>query len=367
MKKNLLLLGVGCIIASGVWAQTTTLTFNPAVVLSGYTQFSNDNENMSFSEEVDCAFCGTSYEVAALHSTTTIYSITSYSFVPGYTYTIQLNGDASPSGNLNGVGGPIYYAFSLGSPSETLYYNLAYGDDPVAGALDAYAGLVVFVPPFPATWTGTTANDLLTEFLATSSLTGTGSFQESTSPGNSTTSASIGVGPNTYNQLNIEVFPLLAAGPTTESIGEDGGVTTINPPYAATTTTLSINKVIITKTPLPSKINGQTYFGFNSTGANSTVYGSGTITGTPGATVTMQVSNSLEPPGTYYTTVTIGENGSGVTFLTNTSSGGSNAIFASNSSNPNTGTFIMPASGSVNWTGYFQSSTAQGNSSINVH
>ena len=30
MKKNLLLLGVGCIIASGVWAQTTTLTFNPA-------------------------------------------------------------------------------------------------------------------------------------------------------------------------------------------------------------------------------------------------------------------------------------------------------------------------------------------------
>lgn len=367
MKQNFLLLGIACFITSGMWAQTTTLTFNPAVALSGYSQFSNDYENMNFTEELDCGFCGTSYEVAAIHSTTTIYSITSYSFVPGYTYSIQLYGDASPSGNLNGVGGTIYYAFSLGSPSETLYYNLAYGDDPVAGPLDGYAGGLDFVPPFPATWHGTSANDLLTEFLATSSLTGTGSFQASTSPGNSTISASFGVGSNTYNQLNIEVFPLVGTAPTLQTISEDGGITSINPSDAATTTTLSINKVFITKTPLPSKINGQNYFEFNSTGANSTVYGSGTITGTPGATVTMQVSNSLEPPGTYYTTVTIGQNGSGVTFLTNTSSGGSNTIFASNSSNPNTGTFIIPASGSVAWTGSFQSSTVQGNSSINVH
>ena len=102
--------------------------------------------------------------------------------------------------------------------------------------------------------------------------------------------------------------------------------------------------------PTPPAINGQSSFSLNS--SKST--GSGTITATPDSTVT----------------VTVFAGGPGSTYVTNFQMTGANFSSGSNSCSAYnytfTSTFIMPSSGSVNWTASYYASDTNGSGSISV-
>ena len=112
-----------------------------------------------------------------------------------------------------------------------------------------------------------------------------------------------------------------------------------------------IKQTLPTPPPANPEINGGSYYFFSTT-QNS---GSGTITATPGTTVTVTVAASGPPPSTY-----------SVNFNCSvTLSNGSTSISVSNTST--SATFVMPASGSVTWSGNFSEPNNDGSGSISVH
>ncbi len=294
MKKMLPLFALGLFFGMQTYAQVTTIPLSPATTLTGTTQFTNDYISMSFSEEAGCHFCGNVYEVYSLHTTTAILSNESFAFEPGYSYTIQVNGSSVASGDLSGSGpATIYYGVSLGSEATTTSAATAFPLDPSAGLLSPssnYAGGLAFLPPLDL-WQGYGTVDLTSSFL--SGVTEVGSLPNSATSSNSTKTASFQVGSSVLG-FNIEPFPVVGTEPSFQSISEDGGTGTINPTTAATTTTLTLNSVIITATPLITPLvnytcSSQTYSIPGTTAANWTVTPAGVVSlsTTSGTSVTV--------------------------------------------------------------------------------
>ena len=305
MKKMLLSFALGVLIGMHTYAQITTIALSPATTLTGTTQYTNDYITMSLSEEAACHFCGSVYEVYSLHTTTSILANQSFAFQPGYSYTMQLNGSAVASGDLSGSGpSTIYYGVSLGPEATTTAASTAFPLDPSAGNLYSnYAGGLAFQPPLNL-WEGYGTVDLTSNFL--SGVTKVASLPNSATSSNSTSTSSFTVG-NSVLGFNIEPFPVVGTEPAFQQISEDGGTNngTINPSTAATTTTLTVNSVIITATPLITPIvnyvcNSQIYSIPGSTGAIWTVTPATAATlvpasGTPSTSVTVTVPHGGGP------------------------------------------------------------------------
>lgn len=103
--------------------------------------------------------------------------------------------------------------------------------------------------------------------------------------------------------------------------------------------------------PATPEINGNSVFYFS----GSVTGGSGQITAIPGTTVTVTVTAGGPPPSSYF--VHFGM--SGVLF-----SDGTNYMDVTNTTQSKT--FVMPASGYVNWSGYFTEPNSDGAGSIRV-
>lgn len=331
----------------------TQINFSPALTLNASCQATNDQEEASFWQMLAC-HCGPGYQVFANHYSTTPSAISSYTFEPGNTYTIQINASASGTGDLKSPlsvnASTIYFAISLGTAAYTNQLS-SLSSIPSYSALNV-AGALAFVPPFPATWQGTSDVDLTNTFLT--NIIGYGSLPNNGVAQNSTVTASFMVGAPTTG-FNIEAVPVPSDlnPPVTEN--ESGGVGTVYNSQPPTNTTITINSITINQTaisyPAPL-INGGSSFYFSSS-QNS---GGGTINGTPGQTIKVTVAANGPPPATYSAEFNIG----GGVILSN----GSSSASVSNGST--LVTFTMPSSGSVSWTGNFSESNSEGSGSISV-
>jgi hypothetical protein len=346
MKKQLLLAWLVCAMSC------STLH---AQVLTGSSVYTNDQEHLSFWQTLSSGCPGSGYTVPSLHGSTQIFTNSSYTFQPGYTYTVQINGYATASGNLLfPVPSPIYWGVSTG-PLATSTSNVSAicGPYPSGAAYSSYIGLISVTGP-DINPRATSTIDFLTPFI--SNTAAIGSFPISTTVSTST-SASFTV-PYAETGYNIEVFPLAGQRPS-QLYTENGCGGYSNPPVATTTTTLSMTTITITKSgityPYPT-INGNTSFNFS----GSVKSGSGTITANPGSTVTVIVNAGGPPPGPYTTSFYL----SGASFNSNTS--GSSPTTLTASSGSNTATFIMPVNGSVSWSGTFNEGTSDGSGAITV-
>jgi hypothetical protein len=97
-------------------------------------------------------------------------------------------------------------------------------------------------------------------------------------------------------------------------------------------------------------INGNSYYFFSATQRS----GAGSITGVAGSVVTVTVAASGPPPSTYSTSFSCSV----------TLSNGTSSLSASNTSN--SATFVMPASGSISWSGSFSEPNDDGSGSVSV-
>ena len=335
-------------------SQPTVLTYSPTLALNAACQATNDQEEASFTQELAC-HCGPGYQVFANHYFTTPAAISSYTFQPGNNYTIQINASATATGDLKSPlssnASTVYFAVSLGTAAYTNQPS-AISSIPSFPALDV-AGALAFVPPFPATWQGTSDIDLASTFLT--GVVGYGSLPNNGVTQNSTITASFFVYGATAG-FNLEAIPIPSDLNPPVSENESGGVGTVYNTQPPTNTTITIHSVTIVQTPIVDYIpliDGSSSYSFYS-GKQS---GGGTITGTPGRTVTVSLSASGPPgAGNYSTEFNIGN---GVTL-----SNGSTGVSVTNGST--SVTFVMPAIGSVPWTGVFTESNSEGGGGVSV-
>jgi hypothetical protein len=224
---------------------TTTIPLSPATSLSASSLFTNDHESMTTLQEIACQ-CGPDYHVFSLHLSNSYTSIP-YTFEPNYTYTINVTGSASATGNLSNPGAsPISFAFSLGTPQTTVQPSLGCINDGDLSTILNYAGQESYFPEsggLEPSWHGFSTVDLMNGFL-------TGTLGISNFPNSSTTSTT-GFGvpftvSSTVNQFNIESYPVLGDIPTLLPMDPSGQ--DLNPVTPPTNTTLNINSVTVYKT-----------------------------------------------------------------------------------------------------------------------
>jgi len=351
MKKNLLLtLCVSAILNS----HAQTLNFSPALTATSYSWYTNDVEHMTTLQSI-LNLCGPAYNVPSLHiSTTPVTGIAyndgtlAYNFEPGYNYTVKINGSATATGNLSNPSVPIYFAVTLGSPQSTNNVYLALNPFPNPYPITSYAGSITVNGPLLDPRPVSTL-DMYGTFLT--GIVGVASIPNGTTSGFSTVTPQF-TPTSTTGTFNIEVYPTLGDQPGLNAGNGCGG--NQNNIVDATNTTLTISSIVITKTPIvTASINGGSSVFFYSTHLGD----GGTITAAPGATVTVTVSAGGPPSGNYTTQCNL----SGVSFLT----GGSGSTLTV-TNNSVSGTFIMPSSGTVSWTGNFSESNSMGSGTISV-
>jgi hypothetical protein len=349
MKKHLLLIAAALTIGNS-YAQV--LNFNPALSATAYTWYTNDVEHMTTLQSV-LNLCGPAYNVPSLHfSTTPVTNIafndgTAYVFEPGYNYTVQIQGSATATGNLSNPSVPIYFAVTLGPPQSTTNIYQALNPFPDPYPITSYAGSITVNGPLLDPRPTSTA-DMYGTFLT--GILGVGSLPNSSTTSFSTTTPSFTT-TSTTGVFNIEVYPTLGDQPAMNTGNGCGGVQ--NNVVDPTNTTLTINSITITKTPIVvPTINGGSYVFFSSSHTGD----GGTITAAPGATVTVAVSAGGPPSGSYTTQCNL----SGASFST----GGSSLTVTNNTV---TATFVMPASGSISWTGNYSGSNSSGSGTISVN
>ena len=321
------------------------ITFNPALTVTGYTFYTNDVEHLTTLQTIE-QDCGPAYYVPSLHYSTTPVTINSFTFVPGYEYTVQINGSASAVGDLSTPSVPIYFGISLGALQPATNEYMALNPFPNPYPITDYAGSITvngpLISPRPVS-----TSDMFGTWLT--DIAGIGSFVNSTTNGSSSPSSQF-ISTSTTSTFNIEVNPVLGNNPGLIANNGCGG--NENNVVSPTTSTITINSITIVKTAIvTASINGGSSVSFS----GSTEGGGGTIKDAPGATVTVTVTGSGAPGGNYTTECNL----SGVAFST-----GSSSLLVTNGSI--SATFIMPASGSVTWTGNFQETASEGGGSISV-
>jgi len=126
----------------------------------------------------------------------------------------------------------------------------------------------------------------------------------------------------------------------------------IDATYAATINIQEISWTAVSP-PIAPKINGNSTYYFTSTHQS----GNGTITGTPGATITVYVNAGGPPPGNYSTSLNLT---SGTTFTDGTTS-----LSVTNGSAWKQ--FVVPSGGSVSWNGMFSEPNQNGSGAIDVY
>lgn len=347
------------------------------VTLTGHSSYTNDNLSPTTLQNLACYSCfyqngSSGYWVPAIQLLNTNVVLASYTFVPGFNYSVTVNGYASASGNLVAPGNsPVYYGVTVGTLAST-NSNLALA----CQAFPNYSTLYHlttqrgYTSPAVCNFTRNAAVDLSSFFLT--GVVGIGSLPNNASPSSST--SNVFTVPSTVNGLNIELYPVLgdmapllkndaSAGTNQKSEPNASGswVFPSSAPYNVLTqsnmviTSVTVNKTAITY-PYPM-INGSTSFYFSA----SVLNGSGVINATPGTTVTVRVSAGGPPSGgTYYTAFYL----TGASFNSNTS--GSSYTTLTTSGGSNTATFIMPVNGAVSWSGSFSESNTSGSGGITV-
>lgn len=111
-------------------------------------------------------------------------------------------------------------------------------------------------------------------------------------------------------------------------------------------------------------INGQTSYTFYGYGPNSIQVANGTVTATPGTTVTVRLSPDNSVVGNGYNLDFIL---SGASFTYNSSNPSTNALVLTEPGSSVYATFTMPASGSVTWNGQFIGDVNGNSASIQVY
>jgi hypothetical protein len=346
MRKNIV---AACMLLTGTFCYSQTVNFSPALTASGYTYFTNDQQNPTVLQRINDYQCalGGAIHTPALHISTTPVTTTAFTFLPGYAYTLQIQGIATSTGNIVQPPDVIAFAIALGQPQTTTDINTALRICPASGAMESYAGSV---------------NALCFGYYSTDDLFGTWltGFSANAAIGNNPTGGFSGVTQPFYtgsptNQLTIEVAPTLGQLPTDaeQTIITNCGCNNTRP-MDQTNTVLTINSIIINQTLInypTAQINGGPWYFFSS----SQTSGSGTITGNPGSTVYLKVTAGGGGGGTYTSQLTV----SGVLLSNNDGS-----VTVTNSST--TVSVVMPPSGMLNWTGSFQETASDGGGSINV-
>jgi hypothetical protein len=371
MKKKSLLIGIISILT--YYSANSQLP----VTLTGSSFYTNDNGSPTTLQNLACHSCfyingSAGYFVPAIQLLNTNVVLASYTFVPGFNYSVTVNATASASGNLTApANSPVYYGVTVGTPAST-NNNLAlacqaFPNYPTLYNFTAQRG---YTSPAICNFTRNDKVDLSSFFLT--GVVGIGSLPDNGSPSASTTN--VFTVPNPVNGLNIELYPVLGDMPPllkndasagnnqkTEPNATGSWVFPSSSPYNMPTlsymviTSVTVNKTAITY-PYPT-INGNTSFYFSA----ATLNGNGVINATPGTTVTVRVSAGGPPTGGTYSTAfylsgaSFNSNTSGSSYTTLTASGGSN-----------TGTFIMPVNGAVNWSGNFSESNSSGSGGITV-
>jgi hypothetical protein len=327
-----------------------TVNYSPAREATSYTFFTNDEQYPTTLQRLNYYYCIADPVYApALHISTSPVTINDFTFAPGYNYTLQILGTATVSGDLSTPPADLTFAVALWPATPMSNVDLALNPFANAYAMETYPGSM---PPslywncFGYRSTDDFYGNWLTSFSAI------GTIAMTPTQGFSITTPKF-VATSTTNQLTIELGPVLGDAPTLDDLTYGNCGCLNNPIYLPTNAVLSINQITITSTPIQAaQINGSSQFYFSS----SISSGGGTITDAPGATVTVTVTGSGAPGGNYTTECNI----SGATFST-----GSASLLATNTSN--TATFIMPASGSVTWTGNYSYTASEGGGSISVH
>ena len=343
--KKIVLATATLFVATFCYSQT--VNYNPAVTATSYTFFTDDIQHPTVLQEIEAECFSGSDTTAALHISTTPLTITNFSFAPGYYYTFQIKGTATVSGNISQPPSNLTFGIALWPAQSNVTIYQALNNFPNAYTMESYAGSV---PIYCFNYSSTT--DLFGTWLTSFSAVST--MANSSTQGFSVVTPQF-VATSTTNQLTIELAPVLGDEPslsTTEATLDPCGCTMYRP-LNPTNAVLTINSITVTKIPIQSAaINGSSTFSFSS----STAGGGGNITAAPGATVTVTVSGSGAPGGNYTTECNI----FGATFST-----GSSSLLVTNGSN--SATFVMPAAGTIQWTGNYSYTSSAGGGSISVH
>jgi len=310
------------------------------VQLPAVQQYAPNQESLSALEEIACGGC--SVYVPSYYMGNSYQSYPSYSFQPGYQYTVTINGFATATGNLpTPATAPIYFGASLGPaatstalstcapfPNYTYLTDYDTGETYNNSAGFSFDETVVFNNPF------------------LSNVVTIASFPNSSTP------SSVSLPPFTVSAtttgLNIESYPAQGIAPALVNQSGTGAFfyQDYNGPATPTNTTFTINSITITQVQTQPLLNGVPELTLSE--ANPSV--SGTITGTPGKLVKVSVAVTSQRDNTGIgASLTLTT--AGIDFTT-----GSNEVFASNVVNgvikltgSASASFTMPASGSVSF------------------
>jgi hypothetical protein len=270
----------------------------------------------------------------------------------GYVHYGELGGVAYTSTSSNGIALPCSYstypgsgtAYTIGFP-----FTLGKAYTITVTAFSSYSG--VAVPPdlwFSASTSKYTASPSCTQVsqytIANLFSTGSGGIgvsKEVMTPITSSTSQAYTILSNYYpipglNYINLATY-----------ISNLIYVT-----YAGTIYIQEISWTAVSP-PIAPEINGSGTYYFSATHQS----GNGTITGTPGATITVYVGAGGPPPSNYTTSLYLT---GGVTFTDGTTS-----ITATNTDVWKQ--FVVPSGGSVGWNGTFSEPNDDGSGAINVY
>jgi len=345
MKKFLFLPAILLVLTV---CRAQTVNYSTPKTVTSYTFYTNDEQYPTVLQRANDWYCliGPIY-TASLRVGTTPITITDFNFAPGYNYTLQIQGTTSVSGYISKLPTNLGFVAALWPATPMSNERLSLNPfQPSADSIYAYAGLLnlsCFGYRSSVDFFGTWLQSFLVNTTIPLSSTQVYSVKSSVFQATSVT-----------NQLTIELGPVIGDDPfyTYPGGGYGNCGCIINATVPQVNAVLNINQIILTATPIQTaQINGASYYSFS--GSNSS--GGGTITAMPGATVTVTVTGSGAPGGTYTTECNL----SGVVFST-----GSGSLLATNTSN--TATFIMPASGAVTWTGNYSYTSSAGGGSISV-
>jgi hypothetical protein len=308
--------------------------------LTASQQYAPGQENLTALQEAECLFC--SVYVPTIYMANSYTSYPSYTFKPGYQYTLTINGSATASGNLPSTNPPpIYFGVSLGGPVTSDQLTQTCNLFPDYSYLTDYIQLTTYNSSLGFSFNETLdfTNPLLTDIIAI------GSFPNS--PTASTVTLPVFTVSSPVTGLNIESYPVHGVvPPLVEQSGTDAILyVDYAGPATPTTSTITINNITVTQVQYTPLIEGAPEL----TISQSNPKASGIISGTPGALVSIALAVASQRNDEIATTLSITT--PGVTFTN-----GSNSVFAWDvvngvvkSAGSGGGSFYMPASGFVNF------------------
>lgn len=272
------------------FSQVTTISFSLPQTSAASSLYTNDGETMTVGQTIANSFecsANSTYLVPALHASTSYFTSTAYTFEPGYSYSIEVTGSGTASGNLaNPSAATIYWGLSTGAAAvTTTSLSAACNAFPDGYAISGYLNSITVSRPNVSPEINSTV-DLVSNFLT--GITAVGPFANTGTSTNSTgVSAPFKVTTAT-NGFNIEAFPVAGDVPVTSNNNYCGGPS--NPGgLTATSTGMTVTSVSITANPLITPIvnyvcSSQTYSIPGNTAPTWTISPAGYFTLSPNGT-----------------------------------------------------------------------------------